>query len=131
MSRPRTKFLRLTVAALYALAMLMVGAVRHDIVGSASAVDREAFSASYALPNGEAAILCQHGTRGDNPGQGVPSDHGCCDACLLTHAPGLGAIAPVGLPHPPVGSLIVGISPMPVSIAALPPEPLSRGPPVG
>ena len=79
--------LRAAVAALYAVAMLLLGVAHAPLVGTVAkpSVDLAAF----LLPDGSLPDLCVVA----DEGSGDPAPHhaaaSLCDACLLTAAPGL------------------------------------------
>ena len=75
----------MAVAALYALAMLLVGFAH---VPLATGAERGPDLSAYALPDGTLPVFCA--TEGTGPDQPA-ARHGpqMCDACLVTAAPGL------------------------------------------
>ncbi len=110
------------VAALYAVAMLMLG-FAHQPVGAVAGTSGQL--AAAALPDGMPIAICGHAP--DAPSGKHFAKH--CDACCLTAASGLIPSPPlfleapefsVKLPPPPALS-------SPAKTAAL--EPQSRGPP--
>jgi hypothetical protein len=123
---------RVAVVALYALAMLLVGVVSHDVSGEGGVAPGGTAIASIGesqLPNGEPLPICGHSDR-DRAGDSVPpGQHGCCEACLLAHAHGLDAGVANPLDPPPRGAAprvrlaIIARPDRPV------PVPMSRGPP--
>jgi hypothetical protein len=93
--------LRVAVAALYALALLVVGVVHRPLVVQPMAV---AIAAAYILPDGTIPDLCLDG----HSGSGSERGRALCDACLLTAAPGLetaGAAMPAPSAHASTVSL--------------------------
>lgn len=116
--------MRIVAAALFALTAVLVG-FAHRPLESFAPYD----VASWVLPDGTLPDLCH--VDFDDPSAPVPG-HGAtavCDACLLTSAPGLGAVAGVVLP------VAAGRMPVPeiarAQMAAGEPTraPSSRGPP--
>lgn len=124
LDRLRTSGLRPIVLALYALAMIGLGFAHQAPVVPLDA-DARAELAAFALPDGSTPDLC---LTGDESGGGA-AHAGVCDACLLTSAPGLGAVAAPVLPVPvdrvpaTVATLVSAFVP-----ASVPPS-QSRGPP--
>jgi hypothetical protein len=119
--------LRAAVAALYAVAMLLVGAAHAPVAGTAAkpAVDLAAF----LLPDGSLPDLCV--VDADGPGDHAPPHVAVtlCDACLLTGAPGL--LPPVSANAAPVtvGSATVMVEPGPVPVTRFEVPGTSRAPP--
>lgn len=90
---------RLLIVALYGLAMLLLPwAHRAMPAGMLGLADGVEFSAAYSLPDGSAPEICKLPGADGKPG-GAGSG-GLCEACLLTAAPGLGAVAAVSVPVP-------------------------------
>jgi hypothetical protein len=116
------------VAALYAVAMLMLGFAhtRASMPEGAALETASLQMAAYALPDGALPPICGQSK------PGVPADHHgnlVCDACQLTSAPGAIPISPAFLEAP---RLVMKLPPVRVlaSVAAAPAlEPQSRGPP--
>lgn len=114
------------VVALYALAMATLGFAHKPVApaaGSYSALEM----AAYALPDGTPPDLCltDHDRKGP---QGAAAGH--CDACALSHAPGLVPPAQAAMPAQ-VSTRIAGwIDPSGQFAPALQRGPTSRGPPL-
>jgi hypothetical protein len=117
----RNHTIRIWLACAYALVMSAIGLAHQPL--APSAFDQAVVLAAYQLPDNVENVYCL-------PGAG---DHhqsiGHCDACTLTSAPGLGAVA---APEP---DLAVALSPV-VEVAAQAVlheqarlQPNSRGPP--
>lgn len=120
----RSRSLRLTLAALYALAMVVVGFAHRPVGGFAAAGIPAAQSAAYVLPGGIVADLCATDAAAPVHDAGT----GVCDACLLTAAPGLVVAAAPALP----GAAGPVLEPVPAGHLADPAArfaPVSRGPP--
>jgi len=119
--------MRFVAAVLLALSTVLVG-FAHRPIGAAGAGDL----AAYALPDGSALELCSvvdGGARDD----GAPAGHGAvdghCDACLLTGAPGLGAVAELVLPVPGPITTVATVVRAQVAAGVVLRAPVSRGPP--
>ena len=114
------------VVALYALAMATLGFAHKPaapVAGALSAIEL----AAYALPDGTLPDLCLTGHDQDGP-QGAAAVH--CDACALSHAPGLVPPAQIGLPAQASVRLVAWIDPAGQFSPALHGGPTSRGPPL-
>ena len=118
--------MRFVAAALLALTTVLVG-FAHRPIGVATGD-----LAAYALPDGSPLELCSvvdGGARDD----GAPSGHGAvdghCDACLLTGAPGLGAVAELVLPVPGPITSVATVVRAQVAAGVVLRAPASRGPP--
>jgi hypothetical protein len=125
----RSRGVRVWVVALYALAMLLVGAVQKGML-TESALSGAA--TAYALPDGSMPGICSTGgSSADGKGeqQGQHADMACCDACLLVSAAGLpvAELAAVSLADFPSVTYIASSNPgaLPRSTHA----PQSRDPP--
>jgi hypothetical protein len=120
--------LRATVAALYAVAMLLLGVAHAPVAGAAAkpTVDLAAF----LLPDGSVPDLCvvDAGGAGDHAPLHVAVT--LCDACLLTGAPGLPP--PVSITAAPVsvGSAAVMVDRGPAPVARFEVPGTSRAPPI-
>lgn len=120
----RARPLRPVVLALYALAMVTLGfAHKMPVTGFADDVRLEL--AALTLPDGSVPDLC---LTGDASGQDT-AHAGVCDACLLTAAPGLGAVASMDLPLPADLRLVDVSVPVDALWSRPAPAPQSRGPP--
>lgn len=119
----RARYVRLIVAALYALAMVGWG-MSH---ASASHQIERFDAAAYALPDGSIPILCLSSDDHDGT-HGAGSRH--CPACSLMAAPGLPA-SPNASVLSPLGVLSVAAftERRVARIPALPREVQQRGPP--
>lgn len=118
---------RVAVAALYALAMLLVGFAH---VPLATGAERGPDLSAYALPDGTLPVFCAtEGTGTDQPA----ARHGpqMCDACLVTAAPGL--VPPhMALPAPPqAGARCAALPRRATRARAVWNVPQARGPPAG
>jgi hypothetical protein len=120
--------MRFVAAALLALTTVLVG-FAHRPIGLATNVD---VTAAYALPDGSPLDFCRvaDGRASDD---GAPPAHGAfdghCDACLLSGAPGLGAVAEIVLPVPGPIALVRGAVAAQVAAGRVLRAPVSRGPP--
>lgn len=121
--------MRLQAAVLLALTTMLVGFAHRPLE-----LDPRGYGddfAAYVLPDGTLPALCHY----DDAGGHAPLDHrgdgaqAICDACLLSGAPGLGAVAGVVLAPPAA----IGFDRLAVGAAArrgsLLHAPTSRGPP--
>lgn len=115
--------MRFVAAALLALTTVLVGFAHRPIVLDARADE----VAAYVLPDGSSADLCHVDDGAVLPTHGGLDVH--CDACLLSGAPGLGAVAEIVLPVPgptdPVRAEVVDQ----VGSGKVLRAPVSRGPP--
>ncbi len=113
----------LWIVALYALAMATLGFAHKPVAASGlSPVEL----AAYALPDGTLPDLCLTGHAGS--GEKALADH--CDACALSHAPGLAAPSQTILPAPAMRELAFAIDPAGQFRPAPRHGPTSRGPPL-
>lgn len=120
----RTRILGVYIAVLYALTMTLAVFSSHPMPAPAPVEE----TASVVTVFGP---LCQHDLKFGGPIHKPSSDHDCCDACLLIHAPGLGAVTLADLPFPAAGAEIARTA-LPASEAsARRVPPTSRGPPPG
>ncbi|MFT4099271.1 MAG: hypothetical protein QM651_19285, partial [Rhodoblastus sp.] len=110
------------IAALYALAMVLLGFAHKPIpLRTIEAVSL----AAYALPDGTLPDICQHDP---SSGQHEARDiH--CDACALSHAPGLLAPADICFPTAKSYRLAAWSAPHGQFAPAATAAPVSRGPP--
>ena len=121
----RSRRLRLCVAALYALAMLVLGfshrlsAIESDPAASAVAVY------AYALPGGLMQSFC----KGDDSASGKTAGNSVCDACRLSDAPGMVAAPAAGPMIALGGRSVTEIVVEAQRVAASICRPVSRGPP--
>ena len=120
----RRRSVRLLAAALLALTTIAVGfAHRIPALG-----DLDTASALRTAPDGTLLDLCHQGATDGRPGPGDAAKPSC-DACRLTDAPGLVAVADL-LPRPPVGTVVDRLGHGTAALTgSLLPAPLSRGPP--
>lgn len=125
---PRLRHCRANVwvVALYALAMATLG-FAHKPVASVAGLLSATEMAAYALPDGTLPDLCltEHGQQGP---QTAAAGH--CDACALSHAPGLVPPAQLVLPAQVSSRIAARIDPAGQFSPALPGGPTSRGPPL-
>lgn len=118
---------RLFAAAFLMLSAMLVGFAHRP---PAASIDSPiATVAGLVLPDGTFAGLCHTDFDDDGPiDRPLAAQH--CDACRLSEAPGLGAVAEIGVP-PPVDHPIDRLAPArpsePTGVAM--PMPRSRGPP--
>lgn len=114
----RSKNLRSSVTALYAAAMLVLGFAHVALAQTTRGAP------SVTLADGIELSLCL-GSPGDNTVVLM-----ICDACVLTSAPGLGAVATPTVAPPDLvasaGSLIADV----VFVTRTVARPQSRGPPI-
>lgn len=118
----RSRRLRLCVAALYALAMLMLG-FSHRL--SAIESDSAAAVYAYALPGGLMQSFC----KGDDSASGKTAGNSVCDACRLSDAPGMVAAPATGPMIALGGRSVTEIVVEAQRVAASICRPVSRGPP--
>ncbi|HMN72017.1 MAG TPA: hypothetical protein PKA55_09140 [Rhodoblastus sp.] len=110
------------IVALYALAIATLGFAHKPVAAPALTA---AELAAYALPDGTLPDLCLTG-HGQSPDSAV-ADH--CDACALSHAPGLAAPAQVCLPAATPTRIAFRIDPAGQFSPSPQRGPTSRGPP--
>jgi hypothetical protein len=123
--------LRFVAAALLALTTVLVGFAHRPPAFDAVGGDRGDVFAAFAMPDGSLPDVC-HLDDEPSDGTGAPTHGGFaghCDACLLSGAPGLGAVAAVVLPVPlPIVVARVTVTDQ-VAVGVVSTEPVSRGPP--
>lgn len=123
----RRPFSRLFAAAFLMLSAMLVGFAHRP--PAASIDSPTATVAGLALPDGSFAGLCHTDFDDDGPiDRPFAAQH--CDACRLSEAPGLGAVAEIRVPRPvdhPIDHLAPARPAEPTGIAM--PTPRSRGPP--
>lgn len=129
----RTRFSGAVAVAIYAIAMLAVGFVRHDAgAATVEGVDPST-SIAYQLPGEVSLPFCGHALRageGIQPtGKQVPFGHDCCDACVVAHAPGIDWINSVAVVHRHSIAVAYNSGLAPAGIPIRRAEPTSRGPP--
>lgn len=110
------------IAALYALAMVLLGFAHRPI--PLQTIEPVSLAA-YALPDGTLPDICQHDP---STGQHDARD-GRCDACALSHAPGLLAPAAICFPAATPYRLAAWSAPHGQFAPAATAAPVSRGPP--
>lgn len=122
--------MRVLAAALLALTTVLVGFAHRPSELEVRGYGDEA--ALYEMPDGTLPELCLHDDAGDHD----PADHRqgttktSCDACRLSGAPGLGAVAQA-VPVPPRMHVLAVVSPRTAALTgSLLPAPQSRGPPL-
>ena len=118
--------MRLLTAALLALAALAAGFAHRPLQLEPRGYPADA--SAWVLPDGTVPALC-HGGDVDGTSPGDDTRRAACDACRLTAAPGLAAVAAIPLAPPPtrvVDRLGHGVAAL---VGSLLPAPLSRGPP--
>ncbi len=115
--------LRPIVAVLYAVAALTLGLAHKPLVASS---DSRVELAAFALPDGSLPDICGSG-QGNEPAHGHSS--ATCDACLVSHAPGLVLAAPPILGAPRLIATVEPVLLVEPVIAAPTRAPNSRGPP--
>jgi len=125
---PRLRHCRANVwiVALYALAIATLGFVHKPVAPAASAPSAIEMAA-YALPDGTLPDLCLTGHDQQGP-QSAAAGH--CDACALSHAPGLVPPAQIALPAQVSPRIAAWIDPSGQFAPALQRGPTSRGPPL-
>ncbi len=115
---------RMVFAALYALAMLLLG-FAHQPIARAGGIDLAAF----ALPDGSIPSLCT--SAGDDAGAPTLAGAVWCEACLLVHAGGL-LPPPVALPcRPSLHERTSRAQPVLILSGRVAAAQRARGPPVG
>ena len=114
----------MVAAACLALTTMLVGFAHRPLSFAATSVELTA----YALPDGTLIDLC-HLDFDDGVVPPHDSRARVCDACLLTGAPGLGAVAEIVLPVRVGGSVMVAVADAQVAAGAPMFAPVSRGPP--
>jgi hypothetical protein len=128
MDRLRISGWRSLAAALYALAMALLGFAHLPAgpVGNPSGLIASAQLAALALPDGVLPVICgQSGP--DQPAQ--QHRRGPCDACQLTSAPGALPAPPAVLDSPRLAMIVPPVLAI-VSVATgMSLEPQARGPP--
>ncbi len=124
--RLRQSRANLWVVALYALTMATLGFAHKPVApvaGAHSAIEM----AAYALPDGTLPDLCLTGHDQDGR-QGAAAGH--CDACALSHAPGLVPPTQIDGPTRHAQRLAYWIDPAGQFSPAWRRGPTSRGPPL-
>jgi len=112
------------VAALYALAMVMLGLAHQPMARTFSPA---ADLAAFVLPDGSLPPIC--GQDGQNiPGDGKAAQH--CDACTLSSAPGLLPVAAASVPTSESRLVALDLAEVGQFSPAARHAPLSRGPPL-
>lgn len=118
----RSRTARVWLAALYALAVVLVGFAHRT---PAAVADPAVVSAAYALPGGITPDLCTAAPDGGLDHAATRS----CDACRIADAPGLEAQPPVPLLQPAGGRSVAAVLADSIVVAACLYRPRSRGPP--
>lgn len=126
----RKRSMRVLAAALLALTTVLVGFAHRPLELETRGYGADA--ALYLMPDGTLPDLCLHDDAGDHD----PANHrqgttkSSCEACRLSGAPGLGAVAQA-LPVPPRMHVLAIVLPRAAALTgSLLPAPQSRGPPV-
>lgn len=86
----RRRYTKIAIAALYALAMVMVGAAHQPASQHLTSVEL----AQYALPDSTFPILCSEDPDHTDPGR-TDLKSTRCDACRLISGPGIVGVPPV------------------------------------
>ena len=125
MATLRRRTLRLGATVLLALSALLLGFAHKPLSLGPSPYEL----AAYVLPDGTPPFLCHSDDDAPEAGTHHDTASAVCDACLLTSAPGLGAIAPTVLPTPARLTLVALVVADQVRLLGANPMPSSRGPP--
>ena len=113
------------VAALYALAMIMLGFAHMPVAAVGGPAGAEVVALS--LPDGTLPVVCGQ-SRPDTPSQNHAANH--CDACQLTSAPGALPSPPTLLDAPRLAMKLPPVRVIASVAAAQTLDPQSRGPPL-
>ena len=118
--------MRFLAAALLALTTVIVGFAHRPLRLEARGYPVD--FAAWVLPDGTLPALC-HFDDLDGRGHGSDDATAPCDACRLSSAPGLGAVAELALDRPRARPPVPSGHGEPALRGSLLPAPLSRGPP--
>jgi len=119
------KQLRLTIAALFALAMIWLGFAHRPVVFNPSSLPAISVDA-FALPDGSLPDLCLP----DADGPGKPGHFATCEACLVSGGHGAIAISAAMARPATIVLATLAISSLPSLKAATRQRAKSRGPPI-